>query len=134
MDDADKKTWNEDWRDVAMAFSKVQTEKTIVFSQLAWYHEYYFSKYNLPAPINHQGPAFTQSTLQESIRNKEQIWLLQHDHYVNGSSNTGFVPEQEQLLKKEFDFTRALVFKKSKALLYTRKKESWKRRYIQETR
>lgn len=115
--DADKKSWNEDWREVAEFFRDQKAQKRVIFSQLSWFHEYYFKEYNINFPLDQNTCDFTNQ-----VSGADSVYLLLHDHYKNGVSPIGFLPEQQKVIRENFELTDIIRFRKSKALLYVRKK------------
>lgn len=109
-------SWQEDWREVG-AFFKAQNEgKQVIFSQLAWFHEYYFKKYDLKFPVDQNLVDFN-----DQIKDANKVWLLLHNHYTGGWPIIGFSNEQKERIKNEFQLVDSVTFRKSKAFLYERK-------------
>lgn len=113
-----KPVWAEDWREVAAYFSREKSENQVVFSKLAWYHEFYFQQYGVPVPIDQRTPDFN-----DLINNSQKIWLLQHPKYRNGDTLRGFSPEQLQLIEAKFDLEKRIQFPNNEALLYLRQED-----------
>ena len=118
-EDSDKKSWNEDWREVANYFKSINIKNQVIFSQLAWFHEYYFTKNSLALPVDQNVCDF--NTL---ILSTDTIWLLLHHHYTGGWPTIGFSKDQQNLIRKDFKLIDLVLFKKSKAFLYVRKEEN----------
>ena len=117
--DADKKSWNEDWKEVAEYFAQHDSTNRVIFSQLAWFHEYYFKKNNLKPPIDQNNCDF-----KTQIENAEQVWLLLHDHYKDSSPFIKFSAEQDNILEDAFFLSDSVRFRKSKAFLFARKNKN----------
>jgi hypothetical protein len=113
-EDSDIRSWNEDWREVATFFKSQDTTNQVIFSQLAWFHEYYFKKFNIKSPVDQNVCNFA-----ERIKNSNRIWLLLHAHYVNSTPYKKFSPDQETMLKN-FALVDSVSFIKSKAFLYAK--------------
>ena len=107
----------EDWREVALNFVQQRSDKQVIFSQLAWFHQYYFKKYDLPLPIDQNVCDFTSI-----VSTKDQVWLFMNDRYTNGWPVTGLLPEQKEIINREFVLTDSITFKQTTALRYNRKK------------
>lgn len=117
MDEADIKTWNEDWREVAGFFAQYNSTNQVIFSQLAWYHEYYFRKNNLKPPRDQN----VLSNFEAEILHADSVWLLIHNHYTGGWPITGFLPEQKTVMERDFMMADSVNFRLSKAFLFIRK-------------
>ena len=108
----------EDWREVGQYFGqRYQGKELIIFSQLAWFHNYYFRKYQLPFPIDQNTADFSAT-----IKDKNEVWLFLNDRYTGGWPINGFLPEQQQIIEQEFEEKDVVQFKQTKAILYERKK------------
>jgi hypothetical protein len=119
-EDSDHKSWNEDWREVANFFSTTNAKNQVIFSQLAWFHEYYFKKNNLALPLDQNVCDFSKQ-----VSTTDTIWLLLHNHYTGGWPIVGFSKDQQNLIRKDFRLVDLVFFKKSKAFLYVRKEENF---------
>ena len=111
----------EDWREVAAYFGNKHGNKSkedlIVFSQLAWFHYYYFRKNDLPLPLDQNTADFSGI-----LKNADEIWLLMNNRYTGGWPVNGFLPAQKEIIDKEFMLLDSIAFKQTQALLYKRKK------------
>ena len=107
---------SEDWREVAINFTKHNSDKQIVFSLSAWFHQYYFKKYKLNLPMDQ-----TKCDFDSIVGGTNQLWLLVNKQYTGGSVNDEFLPTQKNLIRSEFELRDSIMFKQTKALRYTRK-------------
>lgn len=117
MDESDSKTWNEDWREVANFFGVDSSKNQVIFSQLAWFHEYYFKKNNLRPPLD-------QNVVKDFIdatNQADSVWLLMHNHYTGGWPTNGFSPDQKLMIERGFDLVDSVQFRLSKAFFFKRK-------------
>lgn len=106
----------EDWRDVGAYFSSRRAEHQVIFSQLAWFHEYYFRKFDAPIPRDQNVVDFFELT-----KDKDRVWLLLNSRYTGGWPVSGFLEDQADFIEKEFHLRDSIMFKQTKAILYTRK-------------
>lgn len=120
---ADTKLKREDWREVAAFFASNNSDDRVIFSQLATLHNYYFRKYNLDPPVDHN-----YVDLKDRIHNKKQLWLLIHKFYKTRGTQeyVQLSPEHQKLIEHEFEFSDSVVFGMSKAILFKRKDETLK--------
>jgi hypothetical protein len=88
----------------------------VIFSQLGWFHYYYFRKNALPLPLD-------QNTVDFSavIKNSNEVWLLVNDRYTGGWPVNGFLPVQKATMDAEFFLKDSVSFKQTQALFYRRK-------------
>lgn len=115
MGQADKKLKREDWREVATFFED-KDENRVVFSQLASLHVYYFKKFGLELPVDHN-----YVNVKDLIQDKNEVWLLLHKYYKSKVDAEEFLPEQAELINQSFEFKDSVSFMTSKAVLYVRK-------------
>jgi uncharacterized membrane protein len=106
----------EDWREVAAYFKDHTEQPQLIFSQLAWFHQYYFKKYKLAVPLDQN-----TSDFNKLVEGKKGIWLLQNSRYTGGWPTTGLLSAQQELVNREFEVTDSVVFKQTTAILYKRK-------------
>jgi hypothetical protein len=114
---ADLKSLSEDWRETANFFKVKNGEgKGVIFSELAWFHEYYFKRNGLKPPFNPNKCNFTRL-----ISHTDKVWLVLHDYYKAGWPEKGFSKEQRQLIRREFDLQDVVQFRNSRVFLYERR-------------
>jgi mannosyltransferase len=68
---------SEDWREIATFFSRGELKTNpVIFSNLAWFHQYYFQKNNVRLPME-------PNTVNVSnvIAARDSVWLLENDRY-----------------------------------------------------
>lgn len=107
----------EDWREVGMYFSAHPADKQVIFSQLAWFHEYYFRKYDLTSPVDQNLVNF-----DSLASNTDQLWLFVSNRYTGGWPVNGFLPKQQEYIDRNFDVKDTLTFKQTSAFYYERKR------------
>jgi uncharacterized membrane protein len=105
----------EDWREVAAYFAGHSEKTQTIFSQLAYFHMFYFKYlgYNQELPVDQR-----YSDFNGIVEKSDRIWLLRHPRYPD----EGFSPDQQLLIDKQFEFRDEVQFRETKALLYERKK------------
>lgn len=106
----------EDWRDVATYFSRNKSGDQLIFSQLAWFHEYYFRKYDCPVPLDQNVVDFSSLSLDV-----DSIWLLLNNRYTGGWPTSGFLPPQKEVVDNNFAPADSVIFRQTTAILYRRK-------------
>jgi uncharacterized membrane protein len=106
----------EDWREVAVFFSKRDANNELVVAQLSYFHQYYFGKFGLP-PVHNQ---FTEN-FSDIMNSTPKVWLLVNSRYDGGYPYNGFTPDQKALINEKFSLTDSVKFKITSAFLYTRK-------------
>jgi len=118
INQADANAKREDWREVAEFFASTNKVERVIFAQLGSIHDYYFKKFNIDPPIDHN-----YVDVKDRIQNKKEVWLLIPKHYKSRSQQefVHFSPAQEELINRDFEFSDSVSFGLSKAILYTRK-------------
>ncbi len=106
----------EDWREVAAYFKQNYPTDKIIFSQLSWFHTYYFQKNNLTIPIDQN-----RCNFDSIVQTTDRLWLFLNNRYTGGWPINGFLPNQKKIIENEFSLTDSVEFKQTKALLYRRK-------------
>jgi uncharacterized membrane protein len=121
INQADNKLKREDWREVAEFFASNNPAERVIFAQLASIHVYYFKKYNIDPPVDHN-----YVDVKDLIQNKKEVWLLIHKYYKSRSPEefVYFLPAHEELINHDFKLSDSVAFGMSKAILYTRKDSS----------
>jgi uncharacterized membrane protein len=121
INQADSKLKREDWREVAEFFASNNKGERVIFAQLASLHAYYFKKYNIDPPVDHN-----YVDVNDRIQNKNEVWLLIHKYYKSRSPQefVNFLPAHEELINRDFEFSDSVSFGMSKAVLYKRKDSS----------
>lgn len=107
----------EDWREVAAYFDQKTSSTEVIFSQLSWYHIYYFKKINHALPYNQNNCDF-----EAIVGGTDRLWLLMNDRYTGGWPISGFLPDQKSVIDREFEVIDSIKFKQTTAFLFTRKK------------
>lgn len=118
INQADSKLKREDWREVAEFFASHRSDERVIFAQLASIHNYYFKKYDIDPPVDHN-----YVDVEDQIQNKTEVWLLIHKYYKSRSPHESvhFLPSQKELISRDFQFKDSVRFGMSKAILYARK-------------
>jgi hypothetical protein len=103
----------EDWREVAAYFANHKSGNEVIISQLAWFHQYYFKKYNIVPPIDPN-----QFDSANQINEYHQFWLFLNSRY---DGQNELLQEQQQIISREFNLKDSVIFRQTKAFLYARK-------------
>jgi mannosyltransferase len=113
-----KKGKGEDWREVGEYFSqeKLKDQPQIIFSNLAFIHQYYFDVFNNPQALVDQRWKEVRE-FKHLIDSVDKIWILNHSRYPS----TEFTIEQRALLNSEFKLKKNVKFSETSASFYERK-------------
>jgi cephalosporin-C deacetylase-like acetyl esterase len=106
----------EDWREVATYFSNHSSKDEIIFSQLAWFHTYYFTKTDHAVPVDQNVSSF-----EDIVNPSDQLWLMKNNRYTGGWPVNGLRPEQQLKIDNEFVLEDSVTFKQTTAYFYKRK-------------
>lgn len=105
----------EDWREVASYFKQNYPNDKVIFSQLDWFHSYYFQKNNLTTPVDQN-----RCNFDSTVQTTDRLWLFLNSRYTGGWPINGFPPDQKEIIDKEFYLIDSVEFKQTKALLFVK--------------
>jgi hypothetical protein len=116
----DKPRRAEDWREVGQYFARTDNSNVnrVVFSQLAWFHDYYFKQFKTKPPFDQNVANF-----DSLIEGPDHVWLLQNTRYTGGWPVNGFLPVQKEVIDREYVLSDSVTFRQTTALLFERKRK-----------